>query len=82
MRDFNYVTSNEIAFHSYSDALTVAEVLLQNDYVVMISREENLYIVNYLWSPNHADRNDVVFSSREEVEDFIFNLPSDDNDEE
>ena len=75
MNDFNYVTNKEIAFRSYSDALTVAEVLLQNEYVVMISREENLYIINYLWSPHDADRNDVVFNSREEVEDFIFNQP-------
>lgn len=70
---FYYVTNNEIATKSYSDALSLAEILLDNNYVVMISKEEKLYIVNYIWSPT-CNRNDVCFQSREEVEDFIFNL--------
>ena len=42
----------EIAVHSYSDALSLAEILLDNDYVVMISKVEKLWIVSYIWSPN------------------------------
>lgn len=72
-KEFSYVTNNEIAVHSYSDALSLAEVLLNNDYVVMISKEEKLYIVNYIWSQRGCDRNDVCFQSRDEVEDFVFN---------
>lgn len=68
-----YLTNNEIAVHNYEDASLIASTLLDNDYVVMISREENLYIVNYVWSPNGADRNDVCFASREVIEDIIFN---------
>ena len=67
-----YITNNEIAFHDRYNAQRVAALLLEEGYVVMISREENLYIVNYVWSPNDANRNDVVFSSREIIEDIIF----------
>ena len=75
MKDFSYVTKNEIAVKNYADALTLAETLLDNGYVVMISREERLYIINYIWSHNYneANRNDVCFQSREAVEDFLFN---------
>lgn len=65
---------NEIAFKNHEDALKVAEILLKEDYVVMLSYEENLIIVNYLWSHNGADRNDVVFMDKfeygEEFEKF------------
>ena len=70
---YEYVTKNEIAVKNYADALTLAETLLDNNYVVMISREEKLYIINYVWSQRGCDRNDVVFQSREAVEDWIFN---------
>lgn len=68
-----YITDNEIAVKSFANAETLAELLLDEDYVVMISKEENLYIVNYLWSPNNADRNDVCFMNRDEIEEIIFN---------
>lgn len=73
MKNFTYVTNNEIAVKSFANAETLAELLLDEGYVVMISKEEKLYIVNYVWSPDDANRNDVCFQSREEVEDFIFN---------
>ena len=62
----------EIAVHSYEDAQVLAELLLKNDYIVMLSREEDLYIVNYIWSPNNANRNDVVFMTQENFEDILF----------
>ena len=68
-----YVTNNEIALHSYEDAVALTKVLLDNGYVAMISREEQLYIVNYVWSQRGADRNDVAFMDREELEDIVFN---------
>ena len=73
MKEFNYVTNNEIAVKSFANAETLAELLLEEGYVVMISKEEKLYIVNYVWSPDYASRNDVCFQSREKIEDFIFN---------
>jgi len=67
-----YLTNNEMVCHSFEDAQKIAEILLKNGYVVMISKEEDLYIVNYVWSERYADRNDVCFLSREEVEEEIF----------
>ena len=62
-----YVPKQEIACGSYEDAAAIQKVLLENGYCVMVSREEQLWIVNYIWSPT-ADRNDVIFASREEYE--------------
>ena len=68
-----YITKNEIALHSFEDAVDVAKVLLDNGYVTMISKEEKLYIVNYIWSAEDANRNDVAFMDRVELEEIIFN---------
>ena len=78
MKNFDYVTRNEIAVKNYADALTLAETLLDNGYVVMLSREEKLYIINYIWSQRDCNRNDVVFQDREIVEDEIFNTKEED----
>jgi len=59
-----YLTKNEVTVKTYSDALSLAEILLNNDYVVMISKEEHLYVVNYEWS-ERSDRNDVIFINRD-----------------
>ena len=68
-----YITKNEIALHSFEDAVAIAKVLLDNGYVTMISKEEKLYIVNYIWSAEDANRNDVAFMDRVELEEIIFN---------
>lgn len=56
---------NELAFNNRDAALKVAELLLDNDYVVMLSTEDTLTILNYEWS-EHGDRNDVVFMNIEQ----------------
>lgn len=53
-----------VAVHKYEDAALLAHILIDNDYVTMISREEDLFIVTAIWSERHADRNDVVFMDR------------------
>ena len=58
-----------IAVNSYEDAYELSLILLKNDYVTMISREESLYIVSAIWSERHADRNDVVFMDKYEFEE-------------
>lgn len=74
MNDFRYITDNEIALSSYEETMKLVEILMDNGYVCMVSREEQLYIVNYIWSTeDYADRNAVCFQSREKVEYFIFN---------
>ena len=58
---------DEIAVHDKEVALKIIDLLVDQDYVVMLSREENLYIINYLYS-QYSDRNDVVFMDREEFD--------------
>ena len=59
----------ELVFKTWSDAITVAKTLMQNDYVVMLSYEEELTILNAVWSDS-CDRNDVVFMSRDHFDEF------------
>lgn len=63
---------NQIAFHNHENALEVAKVLLDEDYVVLLSYEEQLIILNYEWSERGADRNDVVFMRRDEFEEQYY----------
>jgi len=63
----NWLTKDEIVVQNFSSATRLAEELLKNGYVVMISREGNLFVVNYIWSEHGADRHDVAFNSREEI---------------
>lgn len=58
---------NELAFNTFEDAWTVAKILMDNNYVIMLSKEESLIILNYEWSP-YGDRNYVVFGS---VDDYV-----------
>lgn len=59
---------NELAFTDEKSALEVARILLKEDYVVMLSLEEQLTILNFEWAPN-ADRNDMIFMSKENFEE-------------
>jgi hypothetical protein len=66
------ITNNEIALSTFENAVTIADILISEGYVVMISREEQLYILNYEWSSNCADRNDVVFMDRDTFEEKFY----------
>ena len=70
---------NEIAFKDRNAAFRVADMLIDEDYVVMISKEENLSIVNYEWSEHNSDRNDVVFMRRDEFEEHYFEVVNEDD---
>ena len=63
----NYLPKNEIAVDTYEQACTIAKILLDNRNAVMITMEEQLYIVNWEFSWL-SDRNDVIFRSREDWE--------------
>lgn len=56
---------NEIVFESCENCMEVARILVEEANVVLISREEDLWILNFIYS-EHSDRNDVVFMSQEE----------------
>ena len=50
----------ELAFRNQENGLKVAKMLLEENYVVMLSKEEELLIVNYVWEPE-GDRSFVTF---------------------
>ena len=64
MIDFDYLPKEQLVFDSFADADMVADVLLRNGYVVMMSREDQLYVLNWLWEDGTANRNDVIFALR------------------
>ena len=61
--------SKEILFKNYENGLAVARALLDEDYVVMLSYEGDLLVVNYEYAV-YSDRNNVVFMRRDEYEEL------------
>lgn len=72
MKDI-YLTDNEVAMHSMADALELVKLLVRNGYVAAVSIEEELVIINYVWTPRYANRSDIVFQSREICDEFFNN---------
>ena len=69
----NLIPQNEIAVDNWDDAVTIARILIKNKNAVLITEEETLFIVNWVWCEgNQADRNRVVFTSREDYEESLF----------
>ena len=66
-----YLTGNEVAMHSMADALELVKLLVRNGYVATVSIEEELVIVNYVWTPRFADRNEIVFQNREDLDEIL-----------
>ena len=66
------VGEGELVFETADAAFeTVRQMLTAGHYVVMVSREEQLWIVNYLYS-DLCDRKDAVFMTREDFEEEYF----------
>lgn len=62
------VKAQEIAISdmNWEQANQITKILIENGYVVLVSLEEQLIIINYLWSERKSDRNDVVFMSQDD----------------
>ena len=58
------LTKNEIACKDYYTAAAIQKLLLDEDYIVMLSKEDEFWIVNYIWE-DCADRNLVIFIDRQ-----------------
>lgn len=71
------IPKSELVFDSFEDMVAVLLATTRNeperngDYCVLVSREENLYVLNFLYSEN-CDRNNVVFMDRDVYEDELF----------
>lgn len=82
MVDFNYLPKEEIAVDNFEDAVTIQKILLKNHNAVMMTQEENLYVLNWIWCDgNQADRNKVIFVSREDYEMAEWSSTMENNDE-
>lgn len=71
--------ANELAFFNEDEALQVAAILMRNDYCVLLSKEEDLTIINYEYS-QYSYRNDVVFMSAEEFDSKYYKVENEEND--
>lgn len=63
-----YLEQEALAFHSFEEAAAVQKILLENGYCVMMSCEEHLWLLNWVWTEHFADRNDVIFINRAQYE--------------
>lgn len=64
-----YLEQEGIVVHSFEDAVTIMQILIKNGNAAMLTQEENLWIVNWVWCDSgYADRNDVIFINRAEYE--------------
>lgn len=52
--------NTEIAVNSWDDVNKIVPVLLNNDYAIMITLENDLFIISYEYTPM-VDRNDMIF---------------------
>ena len=70
----------EIALNTYEDVAAILPTLVNNGYAVMVTREEDLWIVNYIYacdiSCNQPNRNNVVLMDRESFYETIDNSNS------
>lgn len=63
------IGEGELVFETPEAAFeTVRQMLTSGHYVVMLSREEQFWIVNYLYS-DLCNRNEVVFMRREDFDE-------------
>ena len=59
---------NEIAIQNKESALEIVKILVEEEYCVLLSKEESLYIINYEYS-EYSDRNNIIFMDKATFED-------------
>ena len=73
-KKLEYIPKTEISVDSHEDAVELARILLDNGYAVLLTREEDLTMINYIYAEdldcNEASRNNVVFCSRENMHEY------------
>lgn len=60
-----FLDSDALTFSTFEEAAAVQKILVENGYCVLMSREEHLWLLNWVWTSTPADRNEVIFISRE-----------------
>lgn len=77
----NLIPPGELTFHDFDCCMKVADILLDEGYTLLVSREESLYVLNYIWT-GYADRKDVVFMDRVDFEDKFYTDDDEETEEE
>lgn len=67
---------NYIVCKGLKNAECIVEHLLEEDYIVMLSKEEEFYRLEFLWAPD-GDKDYVVFRTVDEDQDLIDNAIND-----
>jgi len=67
------IPKTEMVFKDRGNVEAVVSALLQEDCVVMLSREEEFIVINFIYADN-SDRNEVVFMSRDTFEDNFYEI--------
>ena len=67
------IPKTEMVFKDRGNVEAVVSALLQEDCVVMLSREDEFIVINFLYADN-SDRNEVVFMSRDTFEDNFYEV--------
>lgn len=68
----NNMYDKQLVFESMENAMNIAKILVAEGYVIMLSKEEQFIVLNYLRTFPNSDRNCVVFMDREEFEEEFF----------
>lgn len=71
LRNIPYNGDKELAFYTYEEASATVSNLLKENYAVMLTMEEDLFIVSFIetYTDNFA-RNEVAFFHRDYLEDY------------
>ena len=71
---------NELGFKNHDNGYKVAKILLDEGKVVMLSYEEEFLVLNWEWCESgYADRNEVVFMPRWELEEKYSEIVDEDD---
>lgn len=61
----DFLEQDGIAVKTFEEACAIVKILINNGNAVMITTEEELFIVNWVWCDSgFANRNDVIFTNR------------------
>lgn len=71
MKLTKFLVDETIVVNTFEEATEITKILLNNNYCAMLSREENFWVINWVWSPD-ANRNGAIFLSREIYESDLY----------
>lgn len=63
---------HEAVFKNHENGMKVAQMLLEEGNAVMITYEEQLLVLNWIWCEGgYSDRNQIVFMHRSEYDEEL-----------